>query len=266
MKYSPLEMHFSDKIDTFHWGLVSDQYANFRPAPPQSFLDKLESFDVGKCGQYVLDLGTGVGHLARKLAKKGCIVTGIDISNEQISYAKKLALQEHLYINLNNIAVEEMQYPENYFDVAIAMQSWAYFNTDLLYPKLQKTLKPGSLITIGNFDHLPRLDIIARETEKLMLQYNPEWCGADFDGYVPPFPSSLEKDFILKAMFFYDEPIPFTRESWLGRIIASQAIGVSLTNEWITEFSKDMRIMLGKKADNKFTVMHRLSAHVMQFK
>jgi ubiquinone/menaquinone biosynthesis C-methylase UbiE len=264
-KYSPLTENFS-VMSEFDWGSVSEQYAHFRPPPPSSFFKKLKALDVGIPGQNILDIGTGVGHLARIFAKKKCSITGVDISSNQIDYAKKLALQEQLSIDFKNIAAEEIEFPKNYFDVAIAMQSWAYFKADLLCQKLKLVLKPAGLLMIGNFDHLPQQDVIAKETENLMLQYNNKWRGANFDGYVPALPKEFADRFILKAMFFYDELIPFARTSWVGRIIASQAIGLSLSKEAIAEFKKDMIKMLCKQSKNRFAVLHRLSAHILQFK
>ncbi len=47
----------------------------------------------------VLDLGCGPGLYASLLAKKGYIVTGIDISQGSIDYAKKTAMEENLQID-----------------------------------------------------------------------------------------------------------------------------------------------------------------------
>lgn len=47
----------------------------------------------------ILDLGCGPGLYASLLSKKGYLVTGIDISQRSISYAKKKAIEENLQIN-----------------------------------------------------------------------------------------------------------------------------------------------------------------------
>ena len=42
-------------------------------------------------GHGVLDLGTGTGLLAREFAKHGAVVSGTDISSQQIEMAKAFA-------------------------------------------------------------------------------------------------------------------------------------------------------------------------------
>lgn len=47
----------------------------------------------------VLDAGCGTGYLSRKLATKGAIVTGIDLSEKMIAIAKDKSVQKNLQIN-----------------------------------------------------------------------------------------------------------------------------------------------------------------------
>ncbi|MBN2478763.1 MAG: class I SAM-dependent methyltransferase [Parachlamydiales bacterium] len=263
---SPFYMSFSNKVNQYDWSLTSEQYFLYRPPPPASFFKKLYSFDIGLSRQKILDLGCGVGNLARIFAKQNCIVTGIDSSSNQIAYAKKMAKNENLEIQFENIASENIDFPENFFDVIIIMQSWPYFNKITLLPKIKKVLKPDGLIMIGNFDHLPKKDQIARETEKLMVKFNPDWKGDGFDGYIPPFPEGYAKYFTLKAMFYYDEPISFTNESWKGRIQASQAIGASLSKDKRKKFDAELDKLLKTFNKNFFSILHRISAHIMTLK
>jgi 2-polyprenyl-3-methyl-5-hydroxy-6-metoxy-1,4-benzoquinol methylase len=263
---SPHEDYLANEDNKFNWGATSEYYALFRPAPPPSFFEKLKVLGIGTPNQRILDLGTGVGHLAIPLAEQNCEVVGVDISNEQIETAKRLVSQKKLFVRFETIAAEEIQFPKHYFDAVTAMQSWLYFKKNLLYPKLQHVLKPNGNILIGNFDHLPEQDIVAYETEQLMAKYHPNFQGLNFDGYIPPLPRSLEKDFRLKGMFYYDELIPFTHESWRGRIIASKPIGVSLPKEKIMEFDRELQALLNNLVENKFAVLHRLSAHILVFK
>ena len=69
----------------FDWGRTSADYASYRPGYPASFFERITALGVALAGQRVLDLGTGTGALARALAKRGCRVTGVDVSEQQIS-------------------------------------------------------------------------------------------------------------------------------------------------------------------------------------
>lgn len=76
---------------TVDFGRHSDDYASFRPGPPESFYRRIESL-VSLRGTRALDLATGPGTIALELAARGCSVVGIDISPEQIGAAGRLAL------------------------------------------------------------------------------------------------------------------------------------------------------------------------------
>ena len=265
---SPHKIPFTDREKSnIHWDNVSYYYAKFRPSPPISFFRILKGFDIGLSKQKILDLGTGTGHLALQFARQESIVSGIDNSEGQLEQAKKQANDENLCVKFIQTAVEELAFPENSFDRATAMQCWPYFNLHQVVEKLREVLKPRvGTVMIGNFDHLPMIDNIAHKTEQLMLKYNPSWKGAGYDGYIPAYPEVAGSYFDIKGMFFFDEPIPFTHRSWLGRIIATQAIGASLNSESVSNFSNEMDIMLRKNADENFNVIHRLSAHILTLK
>ena len=118
----------------------------------------------------------------------------------------------------------------------------------------------------SHFSWLPRLDEIARRSEELVLQFNPQWSGAKWSGVIPPCPKWAEDVFDLIAMFYYDEPIPFTRESWCGRSRAGRGRGASLSAGEVEAFDAAHRELLHRTVGESFTVLHRLDAHVFAFK
>lgn len=75
----------------FDWGKVSKDYARYRDIYPKEFYEKI--IDCGLCtvGQKVLDLGAGTGVLPRNLYRRGTKFTGADISENQITEARRLS-------------------------------------------------------------------------------------------------------------------------------------------------------------------------------
>jgi hypothetical protein len=71
-------------------------------------------------------------------------------------------------------------------------------------------------------------------------------------------------EFTLAAMFWYDEAIPFTRESWRGRIRACRGIGAALSEEAVGEFDAAHDALLREIAGERFTILHRLDAHFLR--
>jgi hypothetical protein len=63
---------------------------------------------------------------------------------------------------------------------------------------------------------MPRQDAIVRQSEALVLRYNPQWTGADWNGVVPEQPERSRGVAAVRARLCYDEAIWFTREEWRG--------------------------------------------------
>jgi SAM-dependent methyltransferase len=251
---------------TINWGNTSPDYSEFRPGPPSSFYARLMELGVGLPGQSILDLGTGTGALARQFARQGAKVTGADISDGQIKSAEQLALSEGLSIRFIVAPAECLPWTSAEFDVVTANQCWLYFDKAKAIGELRRVLKPGGCLVTSHFSWLPRLDEIARASEALVLRHNPDWSAADWSGDIPEVPDWAAPFFNVRAMFIYDEPIDFTRETWRGRIRACRGIGATMTAEEVAAFDAAHDQLLRKIAPESFTVLHRIDAHVFEFK
>lgn len=248
------------------WGLTSADYGVHRPGPPRSFYEKLRVFDVGVAGQRILDLGTGTGALAREFARAGARVSGIDVAEGQIAEAARLAAAEGLEIDFRVAPAEVLPFGAAAFDVASANQCLLYFDLARAIPELRRVLTPEGLFMVSHFSFLPRLDPIARASEALVLEHNPDWGAADWHGRIPARPGWSREHFELRAMFYYDEGIPFTRESWRGRMRALRGIGASLPREGVEAFDRDLERLLEEIAPQRFEVLHRIDVHLFQFR
>jgi SAM-dependent methyltransferase len=256
----------SDGNNVLDWGRTSDDYGVYRPGPPPSFYARLQALGVGLEGQRILDLGTGAGVLARQFARQGAAVHGIDRVAEQIAVAKRMAGEEGLSAEFSLHPAEALRWTQPTFDVATANQCWLYFDKEKAIAELRRVLKPGGLLVTSHFSWLPRVDDIARSSEQLVLQFNPNWHGGDWEGIIPPCPKWAEPVFDVTAMFCYDEPIPFTRETWRGRIRACRGIGAMLPASDVAEFDAAHDALLRRIAPESFTVLHRIDAHLFAFK
>lgn len=250
----------------FDWGRTSEDYAKYRDIYPPVFFEKVAERGLCVKGQKVLDLGTGTGVLPRNMYRFGAEWTGSDISANQISQAKILAEHEGKRIDFIVSAAEDIDFPDGYFDVITACQCFFYFDYDVVVPKLAKLLKKGGKLVILFMAWLPAEDKIAGESERLVLKYNPCWTGA---GYVrkPMFiPSIADRYFRTVTNEEYDLMVPFTRESWNGRMKACRGIGASLSDEEIEAWEGEHMQMLERIAPEEFEVLHFASMAVLEKK
>jgi len=245
------------------WGRTSADYARHRPGPPSSFYDRLAALGIGGVGQSILDLGTGTGLLALEFARRGARVLGIDIAAGQIAEAQAQAQREGLDAEFAVAASSALPGPADRFDVTTANQCWLYFDADRTLAELRRVLRKDGLLATSHFSWLPREDAVARASEALVLQYNPQWQGGDWSGEVPPIPPwAAARGLVLKAMFQYDVQTPFTAESWRGRMRACRGVGATFDAATVAMFDRDHAALLARIAPPIFAIRHRIDAHI----
>lgn len=260
-------MHGLDGVDgsrQINWGRTSGDYAAWRPDYPPEFYRRLLAGGVGRRGQRIIDLGTGVGFLARQFARQGCVVTGVDISEGQIRTAIREAASEALSIDFLARPAERTGLPAASADAVTASQCWLYFDQSAAIREVRRLLRPRGLLVTSHFSWLPRQDPIAEASEALVRKHNPDWSAGNWSGDVPRFPPWAVGHFELVEAFVFDAPIPFTRESWRGRIRACRGVGAALSDAEVEGFDREHKQVLQAAAGDTFTVLHRVDAHLLR--
>lgn len=240
----------------FDWGLASADYAKYRDIYPGEFYERIVDLGYCKNGQRVLDLGTGTGVLPRNMHKYGAKFVGTDISENQINYAKKLS--EGLDIEYIVSPAEQLEFNPESFDVVTACQCFMYFDKKIILPKIHRFLKGDGHFLILFMAWLPFESEIAKSSEDLVLKYNPSWSGGRMTRYELKAPEWSKELFTVENAITYDMDVPFTRESWNGRMKACRGIDASLPPKVIAEFEKEHLAYLST-VPKKFTIPHYAS-------
>lgn len=254
-----MQIHSIDEGKGFDWGKTSEDYAKYRDIYPEQFYQYILKLGLCKDGQRVLDLGTGTGVLPRNMYQYGAVWTGTDISDNQIAQAKLLAQKSNMNIDFFTCKAESITFPDDTFDVITACQCIWYFDHGVTAPRFFKMLKQGGRFLILYMGWLPYEDAIAEKSEALILKYNPKWNGCG--DYVKPVwvPDDYMDYFELKSQEQIRVDIPFTRESWHGRMRACRGVGASLTQEELLMWDKEHAQLLMECAPTEFFVKHYIS-------
>ena len=240
-----------DDGKAFDFGKTSKAYAKFRDIYPEEVFEKLHDIGVGVQGSRWLDLGTGTGVIPRGLAKYGADIIATDISEQQITEAIALS-KDYSNIKYEVLAAEDISYPEHSFDAVTACQCFWYFDPNTVVPVIKSLLKPGGVFLKLYMSYLKE-ESIAQDSNSIVKRINGNWKGA----------SPALQD--LNTHYFEDPhtetmlvDIPFTRESWHGRMMASRGVMASMNAKQLVQFDAEHRKMLEEKYPERFTVRHKV--------
>ena len=240
-----------DDGKAFDFGKTSKAYAKYRDIYPEEVFEKLHEIGVGVQGSRWLDLGTGTGVIPRGLAKYGADIVATDISEQQITEAIALS-KDYSNIKYEVLAAEDISYPEHSFDAVTACQCFWYFDPNTVVPVIKSLLKPGGVFLKLYMSYLKE-ESIAQDSNSIVKRINGNWKGA----------SPALQD--LNTHYFEDPhtetmlvDIPFTRESWHGRMMASRGVMASMNVKQLVQFDAEHRKMLEEKYPERFTVRHKV--------
>ena len=254
-----MKLNNIDNGKAFDWGQASTDYAKYRDIYPELFYQKIINLGLCVSGQNVLDLGTGTGVLPRNMYKYGANFIGADISENQIIEAKRLSVVNNMNIEFIVSSAEDINYPDKTFDVVTACQCFMYFDKSIVLPKIHKLLKDDGHFCILFMVWLPYESKIAKFSEDLVLKYNPYWTGQSQKRYSLETPEWSKQLFVVENALTYDLNVPFTRDTWHGRIKACRGIGASsLSKEKIYQFEKEHLDYL-ETVPETFDILHFVS-------
>lgn len=111
----------------------ASQYDEWYSEKKGSFVDKVETdlaFKMIKIekNMKILDIGCGTGNFSIKLAKMGCKVTGIDISDEMLEIAKSKATKQMLPIDFIKMDLNDLKFKDNEFDAIISVAAFEFID------------------------------------------------------------------------------------------------------------------------------------------
>ena len=161
---------------------------------------------------------------------------------------------------------EEVSFRDETFDVITACQCIWYLKHDVTAQKFAKMLKPGGHFLILYMGWLPYEDEVAGKSEKIILKYNPNWNGYGDTVHPVRVPDEYLGYFNLVTQKEFRVDVPFTRESWHGRMRACRGVGASMSSADLESWDKEHFNMLEMVAPESFTVKHYVSIAELQVK
>ena len=104
-------------------------------------------------GATALDVATGTGNLAIPLARRGAIVTGVDIATNLLAQARERAAAEGLAVTFDEGDAEQLPYVASSFDVVVSMFGAMFApRPEMVASELARVLKPGGTLAMANWN------------------------------------------------------------------------------------------------------------------
>lgn len=243
-----------EKIDNgnaFDWSLTSESYAKYRDIYPSVLYDELKKLGVASDGTSWLDIGTGTGVLPKHMYNEKASIIGVDISEEQIRYAKQLAKENNQNIIYSACPAEKTGLESHSVDTITAAQCFWYFDKEAIKSEIERLLKPGGLF-IKIYLTYTLDDEIAYKSHMLIKEHNRSWTPGK-SGSRDMFDDLFEG----RVTKVFDCSIPFARESWHGRMCACRGTLASMDEKTFENWSKAHLNML-ENYPNEFEIKHKL--------
>ncbi|MEG1788608.1 MAG: class I SAM-dependent methyltransferase [Kiritimatiellia bacterium] len=141
-------------VQDFHYGPMIAGESTLKLLPP---LTK---------GMKALELGCGEGQNSRWLARRGVQCVAVDVSEGQLCYARKDAMQEGLAIDFQCCPIEAFDAPDESFDLITSSHAFEFLSDPFAQiQRITHCLKPGGWWILSTVHPV----------------YNGEWVSLDED-------------------------------------------------------------------------------------
>lgn len=251
---------------TLNWSATSYDYLRYRPGYPKRYFTLLRHLGIGSVGQEILDLGSGTGALAVQFARQGARVTAVDPSEGQIQAAKAAARKHGVKVKFKAAIAEKTGLRDHSFNAITASMCWGYFDIVRMKLEVPRLLRPGGMLLVSTLIWDMRKGGIAGQSEGLIARYNGEVRGREHRRNRAIVPDWSRHWLRLKTFHEFLADVPFTRESWRGRIRACRWIGAALPKEQTAAFDREHQALLEQIAPARFAIPHRITIRIFELK
>ncbi|MGB8328506.1 MAG: class I SAM-dependent methyltransferase [Polyangiales bacterium] len=137
----------SNLRDARAWGAGGEKYDQVSRGIADAIEHAVDALDP-QPGERILDVATGTGWAARRIASRGAIVTGLDLGAEVIEAAKSLSSGIDFLVG----DAEALPFPDAHFDGLISTFGVMFArDPEAVARELARVVRPGGRISLANW-------------------------------------------------------------------------------------------------------------------
>ncbi|XP_064626181.1 putative methyltransferase DDB_G0268948 [Lineus longissimus] len=174
-------------MDRFKGDKIAAYYNQYRPSPPPELKDAILQYLAEKKAapfRHAIDVGCGSGQSTRILARDFDQVTGVDVSESQITVANQ---DEEKPKNITYLEGTETNIPCDSSSAELVTASMAvhWFDLDRFYREVDRVLQPEGCLAIYNYN-LPDIIYQRRRADKASKVFAEVFLSFLDSGYADP--------------------------------------------------------------------------------
>ena len=241
-----------------------DKAAHIKGYPESYFARFHGALELGGPRCEALDIGTGLGEIARGLARYGARVVGIDKDGALLERARADESAENGLVRYDEASAEKSGLADESIDLVIAGQSWLAFDADAAALEAHRVLRPRAHLVIAHYawQSLPRN--IVEATENIVAEIAPAWPAGGTNGLFGVWhPSVRAAGFVEHQTFLHDVDVAFNHRQW--RDYAGRRLAERLSASECEKIDGALGDELPKRFPSDYLVApHRVLSYIAQ--
>lgn len=215
---------------------------------PAVFFERVLADGSVRAGHAVLDLHSGGSNVARGLAQRGCVLTGVDHSAAALGRAAELDRRAGVMVTQQRARVENIQFPPATFDAITAAQCWQACERPRTLALARGWLRPGGRLLVAQYEWLPLNGNVVQDSERLILGCCPGWTAHSGSGLHPLWLKEIaEAGFVNLQTWSLDREEPFSHVAWRKCVRACPALAAQSDESRLQRLDAELMAMLAER-------------------